>query len=257
MLRPATTETSAPVLSGVILPCSPLAAGAGGSPAGRERGRRRAFTLMELLVVIGVLGILTAIAVPMIHSGKNRAAIAKSRGELAALAQALETYRQYYGDYPQTGNAAQATPVVSADIAATQAQALLFNALLGVYSPADFSTARNGPTLVELSKFTVEETRDYTTRVTQNSVGVATGSPPIKQRIASSFLDPWGSRYLYYYKQAPIAGRPPANTWRPAGFVLYSAGPDGQHTAPNSATGLFTGTAQTTGTNADNLYANP
>ncbi len=255
MSRPAKTEVSALTVSEAL---SPRPGSAAVSVAMHQlRGRSVGFTLLELLVVIGVLGILTAIAVPMIQSSQTRAAIARSRGELAALSQALESYRQYYGDYPQTGNAAQATPIVSADIGVTQALALLFNALLGVYSPTDFTTSRNGPMLIELSKFRVEETRDYTTRVSQNSVGVATGSPPIKQRIASSFRDPWGNRYLYYYKQAPQAGRPPANTWRPAGFVLYSSGPDGQHTAPNIASGLFTGTTQTTGTNADNLYANP
>jgi hypothetical protein len=39
--------------------------------------------------------------------------------------------------------------------------------------------------------------------------------------------------------------------------VLYSVGPDGAHTPPNNTSGLFTGTTQTTGTNADNIYATP
>jgi hypothetical protein len=39
--------------------------------------------------------------------------------------------------------------------------------------------------------------------------------------------------------------------------VLYSVGPDSQHLAPATATGLFTGTTQTTGTNADNIFATP
>ena len=83
------------------------------------------------------------------------------------------------------------------------------------------------------------------------------GNPALKPAIATCFLDPWGNRYLYYYKAAPAAGRPPANAWRPSAYVLYSAGPDGQQTAPNATTGLYTGTTQTTGTNADNIYANP
>jgi prepilin-type N-terminal cleavage/methylation domain-containing protein len=224
----------------------------------RPSRRSSGVTLVELLVAMAVLAVLTGISMTMIRTGNQRAAIARSRGELAGLTQALETYKQFYGDYPQTGNAAQAAAVVAADIPATQAQSLLFNALIGVYGPTDFNTARNGPTVVELSKFRVEETRDYTTRVSTNSVAVATGNPPMKQRIASSFLDPWGNRYLYYYKLAPLPNRPPTNsTWRPSGYLLYSAGPNGQHTPPNTSTGLFTGTTQTTGTNADNIYATP
>ena len=222
-----------------------------------EFRRKGGFTLIELLAAMGVVAILAGIAVGMIRSGKQRSAIAQSRGELAALVQALETYKIHYGDYPQTGSAGQANPIVTADIQATQAQSLLFNALLGVYGPTDFTVTRNGPAVVELAKFRVEETREYTQRVSTNSLGVATGNPPAKARTASAFLDAWGNRYLYYYKPAPAPGRPPANTWRLPGFVLYSAGPNGQHTPPNQTTGLFTGTTQTTGTNADNLYATP
>ena len=38
----------------------------------------------------------------------------------------------------------------------TQAQALLFNALTGVYGPTNFTTRVNGPTLIDISKFKLE-----------------------------------------------------------------------------------------------------
>lgn len=215
------------------------------------------FTLLEVLTVVAVIAILIGLSSRMLRTSNQRAALARARGELAALTAALEVYKQHYGDYPQTGNAAQAAPVVSADITVSQAQALLFNSLIGVYSPTDFVTQRNGPALVELAKFQIEPTRDYTMRQTTNSIAVPTGNPPTKQRIAASFIDPWGRRYLYYYKAAPVAGSPPTSTWALPGYLLYSAGPDGQHTPPNVNTGLFTGTTQTTGVNADNVYANP
>lgn len=215
------------------------------------------FTLVEVLAAIAVIAILTGLSLGMLRSSTQRSYLARTRGELAALTQALETYKQHYGDYPQTGNAPQATPITTADIGTAQAQAILFNALTGVFGPTDFATLRNGPMLVELTKLRVEQTRDYTTRVTNNTFGVATGSPASKPRVATAFIDAWGNRYMYYYKQAPVPGRPPVNTWRASGFLLYSAGPDGQHTAPNITTGLFNGTTQTTGVNADNVYATP
>lgn len=222
-----------------------------------RRFGRLGFTLIELLSAIAVLAILGTITLGMLRGGKQRAATAKARGELAALTQALEAYKNHYGDYPQTGSLTQATPAVGAEITATQAQAVLVNALLGVYSPTDFATGRNGPMLVEMSKLRFEETRDYTTRVTTNTLAVPQGTPPAKPRVATSFLDPWGNRYLYYYKPAPMPGRPPTNQWRLAGYLLYSAGPDGQHVEPNRNTGLFTGTTGTTGVNADNILATP
>ena len=219
---------------------------------------RGGFTVVELLTVIAVIAILFTIGLTTVRGSQQRAKMAKTRAQLATLTQALEAYKNLYGDYPETGNLAQATPAVTTPLTATHAQTTLFNALLGVYGPTDFATTRNGPTFVELSKFAVEETADYKTRVSTNSVGVPAGNPPTKQRIITCFVDGWGNRYLYYYRPAPAAGRPATNTW-PAtrGFVLYSAGADGLHTPPNQNTGLFTGTTQTTGNNADNIFANP
>ena len=216
--------------------------------------QRRAFTLIELLAVLGVLAVLAALAVGIVNAAKHRSASARARGELAALAAALERYKSHYGDYPQTGNGAQATPTVTAVIGQNQAQALLLNALIGVYGPTNFSTRINGPSFLEVSKFRLEVQLNVNTAA---RFGEPQGTPPVKTAEANCLLDPWGYRYMYYYKPAPAPGRPPVNTWRAPASVLYSVGPDGQHTAPATATGLFTGTAETTGTNADNIRATP
>ncbi len=227
--------------------------------------RRNAFTLIELMMIMTIILALVAFGVAGILGAKQRAAVARAKSELALLAQALEDYKRHYGDYPQTGGAQQASPTATSDINAAQAQALLFNALLGVYSPTDFSTQRNGPTFVELSKFNLEQTADYKTKSNANTLGVPSGTPPVKTRVATSFLDPWGNRYLYYYKNP----RNPA-AWgngQPYAYVLYSAGPDGKVGTATTGTGATdnglnvtsgfysTTTAQTSGFNADNLYA--
>lgn len=213
------------------------------------------FTLIELMFVAAIIVALAGFAVSGIIGAKQRAAIGRAKSELALLAQALEDYKRHYGDYPQTGAAAQATLTPTALIGSTTAQALLFNALTGVYAPTNLTTRINGPTFIDVSKFTVEGTLVATT------FAIPTGSPPAKPLVQSSFLDPWGNRYLYYYKN-------PRNVaaWRAPSYVLYSAGPDGKlgtastgaGTTDNGltpASGLYSGTGQTTGFNADNLYA--
>ena len=111
---------------------------------------------------------------------------------------------------------------------------------------------------------------------------IPNGSPPAKQAINTSFLDPWGNRYMYFYKRAtPTSARPTGGVttggtvvvgpgsgptsgttvtptpqqWTAPSFVLYSVGPDGANTTLPSTAGIFAGTTQTTGDNADNIYA--
>lgn len=59
-----------------------------------------AFTLIELLIVVAIIGILAAIAVPNFLNAQLRAKIAKVEGDIKAISTALETYRIDQNSYP-------------------------------------------------------------------------------------------------------------------------------------------------------------
>src|SRR5438045_7679958 len=75
----------------------------------RSYANKRAFTLIELLAVIAIIGILAAILIPTIGSAQTAARKAKTRSQFAQWAAAIEAFRQEYGYYPTfetTGNGA-------------------------------------------------------------------------------------------------------------------------------------------------------
>ncbi len=65
------------------------------------RGEKNtAFTLIELLIVVAIIGILAAIAVPNFINAQIRAKVAKAESEMRSITSALETYRVDNGIYP-------------------------------------------------------------------------------------------------------------------------------------------------------------
>lgn len=60
----------------------------------------RAFTLIELLTVIAIIGILAAILIPTVSSARTSAKRAKVRSQFAQWGAAIEAFRQEYGYYP-------------------------------------------------------------------------------------------------------------------------------------------------------------
>jgi prepilin-type N-terminal cleavage/methylation domain-containing protein/prepilin-type processing-associated H-X9-DG protein len=67
----------------------------------RRTGGRRAFTLVELLVVIGVLALLAAILLPVLASARGRARSATCQQQLRQMAVALKMYAENHdGVFP-------------------------------------------------------------------------------------------------------------------------------------------------------------
>ncbi len=68
----------------------------------RIRKRVKGFTLIELLIVIAVIAILVALAVPNILSSRKRGNEARAQSKLKEIATAMATYRDRWGNgqYP-------------------------------------------------------------------------------------------------------------------------------------------------------------
>lgn len=67
-----------------------------------QRLKQGGFTLIELMVVIVILGILAAIAVPRIMSKPDEARVKAAQAEIAQILQALDLYRLDNQRYPST-----------------------------------------------------------------------------------------------------------------------------------------------------------
>ena len=67
-----------------------------------SRARIRAFTLIEVMVVVAILAVLAALIVPKVMSRPDEARVVAARQDIGALLQALKLYRLDNLRYPTT-----------------------------------------------------------------------------------------------------------------------------------------------------------
>jgi prepilin-type N-terminal cleavage/methylation domain-containing protein len=82
--------------------------------------RRKGFTLIELLIVVAIIAILAAIAVPNFLEAQTRAKVGRAKADLRTLATALESYRVDNNNYPYISDDAAGEWVMPAGIPANR-----------------------------------------------------------------------------------------------------------------------------------------
>ncbi|MCB2156842.1 prepilin-type N-terminal cleavage/methylation domain-containing protein [bacterium] len=65
---------------------------------------RRAFTLIELLIVVAIIAILAAIAVPNFLEAQTRSKVSRAEADMRSLATAVESYAVDHNHYPPSQN---------------------------------------------------------------------------------------------------------------------------------------------------------
>ncbi|MEM8550135.1 MAG: prepilin-type N-terminal cleavage/methylation domain-containing protein [Verrucomicrobiota bacterium] len=155
----------------------------------------KGFTVIELLSAIAVIAILASIVFSIQRGVFTEQSDAKARGEMQAIATALEAFKQKYRDYPLINNDPNALY-----------DALMGNTIIGrsggtTYDMIAVTSGRVVPLLDEVSIEIYDDGTD------------------------TYFVDPWGNPYKYYYRTDP------KGAWNHTSFILLSTGADGQEGA--------------------------
>ncbi|MFI4861209.1 MAG: type II secretion system protein [Phycisphaerales bacterium JB063] len=79
-------------------------------PGSQHRINRRAFSLIEIIIVVSVLSILAAIVLPRIAGAKEKANAVAAGQSMMAIAQAAEHYYATHGEWPADRNRRQIPP---------------------------------------------------------------------------------------------------------------------------------------------------
>jgi len=82
----------------------------------------KGFSLLELLIVIAIISIITAIVVPNLMSANIRAKVSGVKADMGSIAIALEDYKVDYGEYPKDSRFSRST-LYTSDVIAQPDQA--------------------------------------------------------------------------------------------------------------------------------------
>jgi prepilin-type N-terminal cleavage/methylation domain-containing protein len=191
---------------------------------------RPAFTLIELLLVMGVIGILAAVMIPLVGGAINSQRKARATGEIKALAGACDAFRKLYGEFPCVRNGTYST--MTTDYPAYRQD--LYDQLVGrkILNATALAAGRTNLALVAFNDPSLPNASRRIARPLLSAELIQgcsdTGDDRVTPEQMTQFLDPWGNAYDYRYRVLPASGgatdATPFTTWLAPDFFIVSCG---------------------------------
>ncbi|MEO8376469.1 MAG: prepilin-type N-terminal cleavage/methylation domain-containing protein [Candidatus Sumerlaeota bacterium] len=103
--------------------------------------KRHGFTLIELLIVVAIIAILAAIAVPNFLEAQTRAKVSRAKSDLRTLATALESYRIDGNNYPYVSDDAAGEWIMPAGAPKGASVNTALRGMGGLTSPVSYITS--------------------------------------------------------------------------------------------------------------------
>jgi prepilin-type N-terminal cleavage/methylation domain-containing protein len=179
-----------------------------------NHSHRRAFTVLELMLVISVILVLAAILLPSLGYARKVAQKAAAKAQLGTLQQGLQQYFQDFGFYPPSSPLVPGTAQrVYAVIKPGRGGDMLAEALTGYLNgDADGAGQFTG------ANSSYSDASNYGFRINRNvSMGGKVYGPyastdPKQLKVINNgdrqyYVDPWGKEILYYRSNV-VAGSP-------------------------------------------------
>jgi prepilin-type N-terminal cleavage/methylation domain-containing protein len=189
----------------------------------RQNRRTDAFTLIELLTVIAIIGVLVALLFPAVKAALTKAEVSKAQAAVTSLSTAFRSYYTEYGKWPIADTAPNHSYIIDKNLVAMLQGGNPTTVIVPLgpteppfgapYNPIGSATLQGNPRAIHFLDFKQAD---------------IDGS--------GNFVDPWKVPYYCRFDVSyantvadPFTGGSATVTNFSIGFVVWSAGPDGQY----------------------------
>lgn len=175
---------------------------------------RQGFTLLEILVVIGVIAILAGMLLPAMHLVRERAKKAKTKALIGNISVAVKAYESDWGAWPQITGMAMCSNTPSA------ANRLVASKVLFFLLSTDFhaGTAVSTPTGASVGTITPSMTAGPYLELAEGDYDLS--------GVERNIIDAWGNNLAYNADTDYNSGSTPPNNNK-SSFDIWSPGADG------------------------------